>query len=90
MTETIDGSQKIEDQESAIQFKEAKGYNLKSIAADKANAPMNLAEFDQLQIGVRPKRIHLTLPPMPTGKTPVCTGNIYVESKPADVVAYRD
>ena len=90
MTETIDGSQTLAEQESAIQFKEAKGYALTALAADKDNPPLNNADFDQLPIGTRPKRIHLTGGSLPAGKTQVCVGNIYVERNLADVIAYRD
>lgn len=90
MAVTIDGSQTLADQESAIQFKEAKGYALKSLAADTANPPENDAEFDKLPIGNRPSRIHLTVGALPAGKNKTCSGNIYVEGNLADVIAYRD
>lgn len=89
MTETIDGSQTLADQQSAIQFNEAKGYALTALAADKDNPPINNADFDELPIGNHPKRIHLTDRPLPTGKTQVCAGNIYVNGDLADVIAYR-
>jgi len=89
MTETLDGSQSLADQESAIQFKEAKGYSLTALAGDESNPPMNNADFDRLDTG-RPKRIHVTSPPLPQGKTQVCTGKIYVAGTLTDVIAYRD
>jgi len=88
MNETIDGNQPLADQESAIQFKEAKGYELTALAADEDNPPMNVAEFKRLP-GGRPKRIHLTQDPLPPGEQEVWAGRIYVEGTMSDVVAYR-
>ncbi|MEK7674967.1 MAG: hypothetical protein AAB676_03915 [Verrucomicrobiota bacterium] len=89
MSETIDGSQPLADQESAIQFKEAKGYELTALAADETDPPMNTAEFKRLPIGQLPKRIHLTQGPVPAGGKRVWSGNIYIDGNASDALAYR-
>jgi hypothetical protein len=90
MTDTLDGSTTLADQESAIQFREAKGYRLKTLASDSENPPSNNATFDQLPIGERPNRLHLTVDALPSGKTSVWDGKIYVEGVLTDAKAYRD
>jgi hypothetical protein len=88
MNETIDGNQSLSEQESAIQFKEATGFELTALAADESNPPTNNASFKELPTG-RPKRIHLIRGSLPEGETEVLSGNIFVDGNKTDVVAFR-
>ena len=89
MRETIDGKQTLPDQESAIQFKEALGFELTAFAADETNPPLNNTDFNRLPIGQQPKPIHLTKGPLPPGETEVWSGRIFMEGKLADARAFR-
>ena len=89
MPETINGSMTLAQQESAIQFKEAKGYKLNSFKADPKNPPTNNAEFDKLPIGGLPDLFQLVLGSVPEGETQIWSGKIYVEAELKQAAAYR-
>lgn len=89
MPETIDGSQTLTEQESAIQFKEGKGYKLKTLKAGKKKPPTNEAEFERLPIGELPDLFTLVLDSVPEGEEEVWSGKIYVEGELKEAAAYR-
>jgi hypothetical protein len=89
MPETIDGSLTLAEQESAIQFKEAKGYQLKSFKAGKKQPATNEAEFVKLPIGELLDLFTLVLDLVPEGEKEVWSGNIFVEGELKTAAAYR-
>jgi hypothetical protein len=88
MSETIDGSQTLVEQESAIQLKEARGYRLTDLHAGAADPPTNVAEFEDLPAG-HPVRIHLVEGSVPSGEKEVWSGEIYINSSLKHATAYR-
>jgi hypothetical protein len=89
MSDTIDGTLPLADQESGIRFKEGKGYELTALAKGASDPPTNTAEFKRLPLGERPVRIHLVEGGVPDGETEVWTGRIYIEGKVRQAAAYR-
>lgn len=89
MSETIDGNMTLADQESAVQFKDAKGYQLQSLKAVGASPPTNEAEFEQLPDGQLPDLLKLVIGSVPVGETEVWSGTIYIEGKQKKAAAYR-
>jgi hypothetical protein len=89
MPETIDGTMTLEDQESAIQFKEAKGYELKSLKAAAGNPPTNEAEFKKLDDDL-PDLFKLVQGAVPDDKEEVWSGTIYVEGKKQKAAGFRE
>jgi hypothetical protein len=89
MAESIDGKGTLAEQESAIQFKEAKGYRLKSLKSGKGQPPTNTASFDRLPIGEVPDLFTLALEAVPDGEKEVWSGTIYVEGELKKAAAYR-
>jgi hypothetical protein len=89
MPETIDGNNNLQKQESCIQFKEAKGYRLKSFQCAADNPPTNEAEFERLPVGELPDPFKLVLDHVPSGEIEIWNGTIYVEGHKKEVAAYR-
>jgi len=90
MNFSLDGTDSLADQESAIQFKEAQGYQLTTMYVSPDGPRTNVVECDELPPGQHPKRIHFTAGPLPAGKVQVWAGKIYVSSALNDVIAFRD
>ncbi len=88
MPEYLDGNTPLADQESAIQFKEAKGFELVSLKASEDQGPANEVEFKRLPIGHRPKRIKL-IEGESTEEGVVWSGEIYVEGSKQKAYAKR-
>jgi hypothetical protein len=88
----IDGNQTLSDQESALQFKEGAGNELTAMEKGGDDAPVNLATFNRLAPGARPKRLHLVLAadPQPPNSGLVLSCNIFVEGEAQDVNVYRE
>jgi hypothetical protein len=89
MPETIDGNQNLRKQESSIQFKEAKGYRMKSFGCGADNPPTNEADFERLPTGQLPDLFKLVLDQVPSGETEIWNGTIYVEGSKKQAAAYR-
>lgn len=89
MRETIDGDLTLAEQESCIQFKEAKGYRLRTLTAGVDDPPTNEAEFDKLPIGQLVDLIRLCVGSVPVDEEEVWNGTIYVEGEKKVVSAYR-
>ena len=87
--ETIDGMYDLNDTESAIQSKEAEGFEMKTLRAGAQPPPTNEADFKDLPAGELPDDFHLTLGNVPTGKEEVWSGTIYVQGKLKAAKGYR-
>ena len=81
MSETIDGSLTLAEQQSAIQFKEAKGYQLKTLKSGSKTPPTNEVEFDTLPIGQLPDLFTLVLDSVPDGEDKVWSGKIFIKGQ---------
>lgn len=90
--DTLDGSLNPDEQSRSIQFKEAGGFLLTSLAAGVANPATNNADFQDLPVTSGPPRpFHLVVgEPIPQGKVAVWSGNIYIEGVLKDAVGYRE
>ena len=86
---TIDGSQSLSQQESAIRAYEAAACELLALLPLVEDAPSNEASFRELDAGTILPPIHLTSGVVPAKATWVCFATIYVSSKLVPVSAYR-
>jgi hypothetical protein len=91
MTKSTDGSKSLADQESAIGFQEAKGYEMTDLKPDTGSPPWNIATFNQLPAGEVPDDLHLAEDgtPTPGGVNVFWKGSMYIAGAVKPAFAYR-
>jgi hypothetical protein len=91
VTETVDGALSLDDQQSALRFKEAQRFELIAYSANSTKPPQNVAELKDLPLGTpAPSPLTLRLGPLPEGQAVFWNGTIYErDAGPKEAFAFR-